>query len=205
MERSIIDGSEEEDFEFTSMVQTEEPLARGYLGPWDLCLNKVNKGPSGNATYQILSAWAKQFWRRRFLSIFHFEPKTPCCRAISDSGIFIWINLVEIHYAMLHTKYQGPRPSGFRGDVVWSNCSSRVPTAFWNWGYIWSYSLFLYPQCIAAHKGPRHFWGYKPNFGGKKPSAEGKWECCVDDTWWMTHNGHRVLAIAHLQSMAQVD
>ena len=23
---------------------------------------------------------------------------------------------------MLHTKYQGPRPSGFRGDVVWSNC-----------------------------------------------------------------------------------
>ena len=29
---------------------------------------------------------------------------------------------------------------------------------------IWSYSLFLYPQCIAAYRGPHHFWGT----GGKK-------------------------------------
>ena len=28
-------------------------LARGYLGPWDLCLNKLGKEPPGNATYQI--------------------------------------------------------------------------------------------------------------------------------------------------------
>ena len=33
------------------------------------------------------------------------------------------------------------------------------------------YSLFLYPQCIAAYRGPHHFGGYKPKFGGKKPSA----------------------------------
>ena len=31
------------------------------------------------------------------------------------------------------------------------------------------YSLFLYPQCIAAYRGPHHFWDYKPNFGGKNP------------------------------------
>ena len=29
------------------------PLARGYLGPWGLCLNKLGKEPQGNATYQI--------------------------------------------------------------------------------------------------------------------------------------------------------
>ena len=35
-------------------------------------------------------------------------------------------------------------------------------------GVIWSYSLFLYPQCIAAYKRPCHFWGYRLNFGCKK-------------------------------------
>ena len=49
---------------------------------------------------------------------FIFEPKTPRRRAISDPRATIRTNLVEVHYAMLHTKYQGPRPSGFRGDVV---------------------------------------------------------------------------------------
>ena len=47
------------------------------------------------------------------------EPKTPPTRrAIADPRATIRINLVEVHKAMLHTKYQGPRPSGFRGDVV---------------------------------------------------------------------------------------
>ena len=40
-----------------------------------------------------------------------------------------------------------------------------------------SFSLFLYPQCIAAYRDSYQFWGYMTNFGGKKPSAEGKWEC----------------------------
>ena len=44
---------------------------------------------------------------------FIFEPKTPPRRRAT-----IRINLVEVHKAMLHTKYQGPRSSGFRGDVV---------------------------------------------------------------------------------------
>ena len=49
---------------------------------------------------------------------FIFEPKTPRRRAISDPRATIRTNLVEVHKAMLHTKYQGPRPSGFRRDVV---------------------------------------------------------------------------------------
>ena len=53
------------------------PLARGHLGSWDLGLNKLGKGPPSNATNQISSTWAKQFWRRRFLSIFHFWTQDP--------------------------------------------------------------------------------------------------------------------------------
>ena len=53
------------------------PRARGHLGPWDLGLNKLGKEPPGNATYQISSTWAKQFWRRRFLSVCHFWTQDP--------------------------------------------------------------------------------------------------------------------------------
>ena len=44
-------GSEEEDFEYISMVRTWDPLARGHLRPWNLRLNKLSKGPLGHATY----------------------------------------------------------------------------------------------------------------------------------------------------------
>ena len=53
------------------------PLARDRLGPWDLGLNKLGNGAPGNATYQISSTLAKQFWRRRFLSVFHFWTQDP--------------------------------------------------------------------------------------------------------------------------------
>ena len=51
---------------------------------------------------------------------FIFEPKTPRRRAISDHRATIWTNLVEVYKEMLHTTYQGPRPSGFSGDVIYS-------------------------------------------------------------------------------------
>ena len=38
--------------------------------------------------------------------------------------------------------------------------------------------LIFVPSMYSVYRGPHHFWGYKPNFGGKKPSAEGKWERC---------------------------
>ena len=45
-------------FEYFSMYfygSNLQPLARSHLGPWDLRLNKIGKGPLGNATNQISS------------------------------------------------------------------------------------------------------------------------------------------------------
>ena len=101
-------------FEYFSMYfygLNLRPLTRGHLGPWDLHLNKLGRGPLGNATYQISNIWAKWFWRRRFLNIFlWFEPRTPCHGAILDPGTLVWTNLVKDHQAMLHTKFQAPVP-----------------------------------------------------------------------------------------------
>ena len=57
-------GSEEVDFLIFFMYfhgLNLRPLARGHLGPWDLHLNKLGRGPQGNATYQISNIWAKWF------------------------------------------------------------------------------------------------------------------------------------------------
>ena len=45
-------------FEYFSMYffgSNLKPLVRGHLGSWDLHLNKIGKGPLGNATNQISS------------------------------------------------------------------------------------------------------------------------------------------------------
>ena len=55
-----------------SMVPTKDSLARSRLDIWDLHLNKHSEGSPGGATYHILSRSAKQFLRRRVLSIFYF-------------------------------------------------------------------------------------------------------------------------------------
>ena len=46
-------GSEKKIFEYFSMYfygSNLQSLARIHLGPWDLHLNKIGKGPLGNAT-----------------------------------------------------------------------------------------------------------------------------------------------------------
>ena len=48
-------GSEGEDFFIFIYGLNLEPLTRGHLGPWDLHLNKLDKEPLDNATYQISS------------------------------------------------------------------------------------------------------------------------------------------------------
>ena len=75
-------GSEEEDFWiFFYVFLWFEPMT-----PWgttilDPHLNKLGKGPLGNASYWISSIKAKQFWRRRFLIFFYvflwLEHTTP--------------------------------------------------------------------------------------------------------------------------------
>ena len=91
------------------------PLARGHLGSWDLHLNKLGRGPLGNATYQISNIWAMWFLQRRFLNIFlcfsMVRTKDPLRGAILDPGTLVWTNLVKDHQAMLYTKFQAPEPS----------------------------------------------------------------------------------------------
>ena len=53
----------------------------------------------------------------------------------------------------------------------------RVPTEFWNWGYNGVQLLFFPQLCTPAYRKSLQFWGYRAYFGGKKPSAEGKWAC----------------------------
>ena len=60
-----------------SMIWTQDHLSRGHLGPWDLGFSKLGKEQPGNATYPISSTWAKQFLRRKCLSIFHFWTQDP--------------------------------------------------------------------------------------------------------------------------------
>ena len=68
-------------FEYISMFfygSNLGPPARGHLEPWNFGLNKLGKGPPGNAIYQISSPRAKQFWRRRFFKYISFlNPRPP--------------------------------------------------------------------------------------------------------------------------------
>ena len=48
-------GSEEEYFSIYFYGLILQPLARSHLGPWDLYLNKIGKGPLGYATIKISS------------------------------------------------------------------------------------------------------------------------------------------------------
>ena len=56
----------------------------------------------------------------------------------------------------------------------------RVPTEFWNWGYNCCFFLNFVPLHIESPY----------NFGGKKPSAEGKWafwSLVSESDMFMTH------------------
>ena len=51
-------GSEEKSFEYFSLYfyDLNLSLAQVHLGTWDLHLNKLGKGPLGNATYQFYAS-----------------------------------------------------------------------------------------------------------------------------------------------------
>ena len=155
----------------------------------DLSLNKLGKGPLGNATYHISRIKANSFGRRRFLNTFLvflcFEPKTPgpvpsltlgtLCpklqalepssyeedykyisvpnsrpppphrRVVFDPMATTWTNLVKVHYAMQHTKFQASLPSGLREDFwmrirVFLWLEPRIPLAK---GHLGSWTLHL--------------------------------------------------------------
>ena len=90
-------GSEEEDififFYVFLWFEPKSPWHGGHLGPWDLGLNKLGKGPLGNATYQISTSKPSGSEEEDILIFFYvslwFEPRTPSHWAILDPGTFI--------------------------------------------------------------------------------------------------------------------
>ena len=76
-------ASSSEDFNIflcISMVQPQDTLKRIHIEPWGHFLNKLCLGLLANATHQISSTWAYQFWR----SILHFQTEDPHRRASLD-------------------------------------------------------------------------------------------------------------------------
>ena len=83
-------------------------------------LNKLGRGLLDDATYQISMLQALWFQTRRFFQCFSYISLCKTCDPrggpiFGPRGI-IWTNLVEVHSMMLHTKYQGSRPCGFRQE-----------------------------------------------------------------------------------------
>ena len=66
-------GSEEKDFSILSTYFNDSNLGlsgAGHFGLQGHHLNKLGRGPLGNATYYISNIWAYLFWKRRMFNLF---------------------------------------------------------------------------------------------------------------------------------------
>ena len=73
-----------------SMLRNYDPVARGHLGSWDLCLSKLGKRVPGNAKHLCQVVLKKKTSESLYVHVFlWFEPRTPWHRAILDPGTFI--------------------------------------------------------------------------------------------------------------------
>ena len=79
-------------------------------------MNKLGRGPQGDATLQISNLYAIQFQRKKKLKMGFYVPMfqlvTPKAGPVLTPGA----NLVEVLKEMLYTKCQGSRPSSFREE-----------------------------------------------------------------------------------------
>ena len=93
---------------------------QGQFWPQGHHKNKLGRGQLADATYQISKHYFFLFQRRKILKFSFFVPMFQTCdtpgRASFDPRSIIWTILVEVHYKMLHTKYQSSAPSSFRED-----------------------------------------------------------------------------------------
>ena len=93
---------------------------RGLFWPQGHFMNKLDRGPQGDATCKISNLYAFKFQRRRFLKFSFFVPMLklfiPRGGANFDPMDIILTNLVEVHKEMLHNKYQSSTPSSFREE-----------------------------------------------------------------------------------------
>ena len=70
-----------------------------------------------------------------------FQHVTPGMGVSFDPRGIIWINLVEVHQEMLHTKYQSCRPSTFREEKFWNMSSFFLCSNLWPPGQDQSWPL----------------------------------------------------------------
>ena len=108
-------------------------------------------GPQGDAPYQRPCGSRQEFF---FMISYlaYVNHVAPGGWAIfGPRGIF-WTNVVEIHEVMLHTKYQGYRPCGFRQEELFMFS-------------LYNSMLNIWPL------GAAHFWpqGYNLNKLGRGP------------------------------------
>ena len=102
------------------------PPGRGQFWLEGHHMNKLGRGPQGDAVYQISKVYTFQFQRRIILKMGFFVPifqlVTPQGGASFNSNGIIWtyMYLVEVHKEMLNTKYQSSRPSSFREEKFWN-------------------------------------------------------------------------------------
>ena len=95
------------------------PLGWGHFWPQGYILNKLGRSPLMlHTTYQGSRTYG--FRQEDFFNVF---PNINLCTTYDPVGeaIFgprdiIWTNLLKIYWFMLHTKYQGSTPCGFRQE-----------------------------------------------------------------------------------------
>ena len=99
-------------------------------------MNKLGRSPLGGATLQNIKALGFPLSEKKNSEICLFCSYAQTCephgRTSPDPRGIIWTNLVEVHKEMLHTKYQGSRPSSFRVEELWNfrslfQCSTYDP------------------------------------------------------------------------------
>jgi hypothetical protein len=55
----------------------------------------------------------------------------------------------------------------------------------------YNFCFFLNLICTPAYRKSLQFWGYRAYFGDEKPSAEGKWACCLIFGMWVYNQGNK--------------
>ena len=77
------------------------PPGRGHFWPQEHHMNKLGRGPQGDAIYQISKLQAFQFSEKKNFEIFFLCSYAPTCdprgRPNFDPRGIIWTNLVELH------------------------------------------------------------------------------------------------------------
>ena len=102
----VLEKKNFEDGFLCSYIPTCELLCRASFDPWGI-MNKLGRGPQGDATYQISRLNAFQFQRKKneVCLLCSYDPiSDPQGGASFDPRCIICTNLVEVHREMKHTK-----------------------------------------------------------------------------------------------------